>query len=410
MKKSKLLSVLCLLMVLSLTACGSKPVEKPSVKKSSKPKTEASVDKPSSSNTGNASNAGSETNAGSATNAGATAESNQTATETPTLAETDPEKIFPFWRDDVVSVTTKIDKDYYKHCTYYNKYGHVVAKTNCNKSGILYDKALYEYEYDENGQLLHLKFIRYGKDNDVLSWAEVDYDPSASVCEKDPRECFYQGHIEAFVFPVGICDDAPKEKVVKVVSKEGDYSEQTYEFKYDSYGHNVINLITGNIDEFIYDDLGRVVRANTYIDSSSSYAEMEYDADKAYQYNVYSGKREYTTINTYENGRLVEVLFGGYEEPLEITDSFVYDGQGRLVKAVNDYEEVTEYKYDDKGNVIQKDSYREESVYRSPYSYTHTYEYDDRNRVILEQYVDNEDPETKYKQGKYKYEYYEVEK
>lgn len=46
----------------------------------------------------------------------------------------------------------------------------------------------YEYEYDENGN--EVKYIAYEKDNQVIGWAEKEYDAAGRLVKED----FYQNH------------------------------------------------------------------------------------------------------------------------------------------------------------------------------------------------------------------------
>lgn len=392
MKRNKLITLLCLLMVLSLAACGAGEKDSSSSKKNNKPKTETSVNKPSSSNT---------------------VTSNSTVTESVEEKEPEinPEEYFPFWRDDVVSVTTKISKNYgTKDSIYYNKYGHIVATTTSSNHS---KNFVCNYDYDENGQLLCASYEVIHSDDGVVETGTVEYDPSVSACEKATDECCYVWHIR-FSDYLDYYDCVPTERIKKI-QKSIKGNVYTYVFEYDEYGHGYKMQLDENGDIYYdgrdriitYDEFGRMNRSNFAPDNPDYYYEYVYEDNIVYWYTVSDGERGTVSTYKYDNGKIVEIATI-YEEGAEpvISCTYEYDSQGRLLKYVNvDYDEVTEYQYDSNGNVIQEELYRLDTSDRSQYHDIYTYEYDDMNRMIKSESFDVLKSRKYYE---YTYEYYEV--
>ncbi|MCD8218512.1 MAG: hypothetical protein LUD01_10855 [Clostridiales bacterium] len=219
----------------------------------------------------------------------------------------------------------------------------LVKKTN--KSG----STIYQYEYDENGNLTKETYTsNIGTDSESETVTLYTYEEqvcktyvSPSYPESEELNVLYQA---------------------KTVDADGD-SLYSYFYFYDENGNQIgagnANSMAYTYDYYEYDDEGKIIRARARNSSGSFYIDMTYDK---------SGNRIREDSRKSEDGEIVVYVENEFDSDGNLLRSITH--------AVDDYYEDTdgaylEYEYDENGILSACSSYNSDDTlnYYTVYSY-----------------------------------------
>lgn len=242
--------------------------------------------------------------------------------------------------------TTKTTHEYI-----YNEKDELVKQTDYDENGNVVNK--YEYEYDENGTLIYetayidgAKSHEYEYDHQGNMTSETTYNPDGSVSASATHAYTYDNDYYS--------DGRPSVETCYIDSLEGYYYSKHYDMR-------------GNLVESFY--RGENPVTTTY----------EYDANgnciSSYEHSSHVPIRR----NTYDtNGNLIsEIHYYQHNAMEHYEDVYEYDEYNNCTKVMRKYPDgttafvsVTEYTYNEKGDIKTKIGYNEDGsvLYELTYS------------------------------------------
>lgn len=258
--------------------------------------------------------------------------------------------------------------DYYddstKRVEIYNENRETVSATEYDAEGNVTYSSTFEYEYDDNGELLKRYEYENGKLTDINEYA---YYPD------DPGRTYFNKHIIYY-------EDASYRIIV--YNTRGSIISDTHYFA-DSTKHETLYDGDGNtLSETYYDVDGYISEERTYEytfdDKGNVVLEKEYKNGKLYSQTEYSYKTDdpediYRSQRTYYYDDLSKEIVK-YDEYGATVSSVVYDAQGNVTFSV-----IYENEYDSEGNFLNEKKYEngvltclwEYSYYTDGHSGTH---------------------------------------
>ncbi len=285
------------------------------------------------------------------------------------------------------SKRTDYHDDSTKRIEIYNENRETVSATEYDAQGNVTYSSTFEYEYDDNGELLKRYEYENGRLTDINEYA---YYPD------DPDETYFNKHI--------IYYEDSSHRIV-VYNTRGGIISDTYYFA-DSTKHETLYDGNGNtLSDTYYDADGNISDKYTYEytfdDKGNVMLEKEYKDGKLYSQTEYSYKTDdpedvYKSQRTYYHDDLSKEVIK-YDEHGATISEVVYDAQGNVEFSV-----TYENEYDDEGNFLNEKKYEngvltclwEYSYYTSSYSGTfvskRTEYFDDGSILVTVYSEDNE--------------------
>ena len=250
----------------------------------------------------------------------------------------------------------------------YDSSGHVLTETNAIGG-------VNNYEYDVEGHRVAQVDARGNR-------TEFVYDTNILANLLETSRIGAEGNI---------VERRGYDNIGRLASQTDANGEETT-YTYDSAGRLVETVTPVETTTLAYDTKGNVVRElHSAEDDTLSESRFVYDAR-----NQLIEKREYTAADAFVS---TQYVYDGFGRMVFVTDpndndtANVYDVNDRLIRTVDAAGGVREFAYDRGGNKVGERSPRAvaDASLRNADGYSHSYQYDEANRLIREVNAENKE-------------------